>query len=222
MASLLRNVVRSIGQPARRMKFAPIYTLTARHKSDWTDEFDGVVQKPLDDPDGLYQSKYPGDDFKPELPITPPGAEWVDEGWKDDGTGFHGAYPNWKEWKYEHRDPRPAEPYFVRQDKRYFGEPVHLNDDILNVWMPNDGSADPELTTGRMLRDLSVAVGLVTALICYDVYIYDAPSRAPAIPTQYPYNSLWLERGGDPAITNPTPEQIAALPAIDQAMHSFE
>lgn len=154
MASLLRNAMRTLGQPARQVKFSPLYTLSQRHKS-WKDEFDGLVQKPLDDPDGLYKSKFELD-FKPELPIAKPGAEWVDKGWPDDGTGFPGAYPNWEEFKLEHRDPRPAVPYFCPQEKRYYGEPVHFDDDMLNVWQPYDGSQDPELTTGRMLTDLGV------------------------------------------------------------------
>merc|ERR1711962_1391552 len=186
----------------------PLYNVT-RNKSYW------------DDPDGLYQSKFPEDPNPPELPVTPPGAEWVDKGWKDDGTGFHGAYPNWEEFRYEDRDPRPAVPYFDRQQKRYFGEPVHVEDDMLNVWMPDDGSADPELTLGRMLTDFGVAFGCIGALIAIDVFFVDGSERCPVVPKQYPFNELWVERGGDPNVI-PTAEDIAKLPPIGEPMHCFE
>merc|ERR1719427_1314805 len=84
----------------------------------------------------LFRSASYGDDridlekVKKELTpeIKPPGPEWIDQGWKDDGMGY-GDYPNYVEWSYQNRDPNLK--YFDQQNMRDFGEPIHVNDDIL-------------------------------------------------------------------------------------------
>lgn len=35
--------------------------------------------------------------------------------------------------------------------------------------------------------------------VYYLSFLYDAPSWNPAVPRQFPYNNLYLERGGNPA-----------------------
>ncbi|XP_066917761.1 NADH dehydrogenase [ubiquinone] 1 beta subcomplex subunit 8, mitochondrial-like [Clytia hemisphaerica] len=130
----------------------------------------------------------------PAPPIKPPGKEFIDQGWKDDGLGL-GDYPNYKEWSYQNRDP--TLPYWDQQERRHFGEPLHVNHDALNIWMPDDIS-NHRYTPKEMALHLSIALGLLGGLIFYSEYVYDAPSRDPAAPKPYPYNNLYLEMGGDP------------------------
>jgi hypothetical protein len=42
----------------------------------------------------------------------------------------------------------------------------------------------------------------------YLSHLYNAPSRDPAVPRQFPYDNLYLERGGDPSRL-PTDEERA-------------
>ncbi|XP_057312752.1 NADH dehydrogenase [ubiquinone] 1 beta subcomplex subunit 8, mitochondrial-like [Hydractinia symbiolongicarpus] len=132
-------------------------------------------------------------------PIKPPGSEWIDQGWKDDGTGL-GDYPNYQEWSYQNRDPNLK--YWDQQERRHFGEPLHVNHDALNVWMPDD-MTNHKYSHGEMALHLGIALSLLGAVVWYSEYVYDAPSRNPAVPKPYPYNNLYLELGGDPE-KNPT------------------
>jgi len=127
-------------------------------------------------------------------PIKPPGPEWIDQGWKDDGTGL-GDYPNYAEFSYQHRDPNLK--YWDQQDRRNFGEPLHLNDDILNMWMPDDPT-NFKYTPYEMVFHLSLALGSLAFVIWYSECVYDAQSKSPVVPKPYPYNNLYLEMGGDP------------------------
>ena len=122
------------------------------------------------------------------------GKEWVDQGWKDDGTGL-GDYPNYTEWSYQNRDPDL--PYWDQQDRRHFGEPLHVEHEMLNVWMPDD-LTNHKYSHREMALHLAIALGLLGLVVWYSEYVYDAPSRNPAVPKPYPYNNLYLELGGDP------------------------
>ena len=122
------------------------------------------------------------------------GKEFVDKGWKDDGMGL-GDYPNYAEWSYQNRDPNL--PYWDQQERRHFGEPLHVNHDALNIWMPDDIS-NHRYKPREMALHLAVALGLLGGLVFYSEYVYDAPSRNPAAPKPYPYNNLYIEMGGDP------------------------
>merc|ERR1712176_416216 len=139
----------------------------------------------------------------PGPPIKPPGKEFIDQGWKDDGLGF-GDYPNYVEWSYQRRDPNLK--YWDQQELRHFGDPLHVNHDALNVWMPDDIS-NHRYTPREMVLHLSIALGLLAGLVCYSEFVYDAPSRDPAAPKPYPYNNLYLEMGGDPE-KEPTEEDL--------------
>ena len=141
----------------------------------------------------------------PPPPIKPPGPEWIPKEWKDDGTGY-GDYPNYVEWSYQNRDPTAQ--YFEQQDRRHFGEPLHVNDDVLNMWMPDDIS-ESRFTPREMLLHLTIALGILGGIVWYSEYIYDAPSKDPAAPKLYPYNNLYIERGGDPN-SEPTEEDLKA------------
>ena len=118
----------------------------------------------------------------------------MDQGWKDDGMGL-GEYPNYTEWSYQSRDPNLT--YWDQQERRHFGEPLHVNHDALNVWMPDDIS-NHKYKPREMVLHLGIALGLLGGLVCYSEYIYDAPSRDPAASKPYPFNNLYLEMGGDP------------------------
>ena len=63
--------------------------------------------------------------------------------------------------------------------------------------MPDDSTYD-RYTPRQMLLHLSVAMGILGFVIWFSEYVYDAPSRNPAVPKSYPYNNLYIELGGDP------------------------
>ena len=130
----------------------------------------------------------------PAPPIKPPGPEFIDVGWKDDGTGY-GDYPNYIEWSYQNRDPNVK--YWDQQMRRDFGEPLHVNDDSLSVWMFDDMS-NYKYGPYEVLLHLSIALGLLFGVFYYSEYVYDVESKNPALPKTYPYNNLYIEMGGDP------------------------
>nr|XP_047125973.1 NADH dehydrogenase [ubiquinone] 1 beta subcomplex subunit 8, mitochondrial [Hydra vulgaris] len=148
-----------------------------------------------------YYSAHGDDSSIPD--IKPPGPEWIDQKWKDDGLG-HGDYPNYKEFSYQLRDPYKK--YWDQQDRRDFGEPLHIEHDILSVWMP-DESANHAKTYGEMFFHLCLAFGALGVLLWFSECVYDAKSRDTAVPKPYPYNNLYLEMGGDPN-RMPTKEEL--------------
>jgi len=149
----------------------------------------------------------PPEKIPPRPKIRPPGPEWVDQGWNGEQKGNGWAdYPNWVEWSYQNRDPRPKIPYDDPQMRRYFGEPLHVNDDILSMHMP-DVHTGPE-SYGEMMGQFLAFFGALAALWLWSEYVYDSPSRLPVVPKPYPYNNLYLERGGDPN-REPTAEELS-------------
>ncbi|XP_005108677.1 NADH dehydrogenase [ubiquinone] 1 beta subcomplex subunit 8, mitochondrial [Aplysia californica] len=106
--------------------------------------------------------------------------------------GELGDYPNLplvaKSWK------NPWEDYDIPGDKRNFGEPIHPDNDIIgqDLWDPN---ADGRFTYWQSLfRALMIGGGFLTAYLLLRPY----PFFLPEMPKQYPFNDLYLERGGDP------------------------
>jgi len=188
-------------QPSRAaLRLSPIYQLSRRSAS-------GDSSDKGDNPDDIKEGK---------KVWTRAGPEWVPEKWKDDGMGW-GEYPNWKEWSYQHREPRPDEAYFEPQDRRYFGEPVHMNEDALNRWMPDDES-NFKYTPYEMMSHLAVALGLIGGVVLWSEYVYDAKARGPFARKPYPYNNLYIERGGDPDV-EPSEEELTKR--IPTACHGW-
>lgn len=86
------------------------------------------------------------------------------------------------------------------QDRRDKETPLHEEDDALNMWMfdaiENNGKYTRWEALGQMLVMFSILGG-----IFYLSVLYDAPSHNPAVRRQFPYDNLYLERGGDPAVS---------------------
>ena len=98
---------------------------------------------------------------------------------------------------------------------------VHEEEDALNVWMYDAVENNGKYTRWQALGQLTTALALLAGLYGLSV-LYDAPSRNPAVsrapcstgratlpslvllplptqaPKEYPFDNLYLERGGDP------------------------
>lgn len=105
---------------------------------------------------------------------------------------------------------------------------LHEEDEALNVWMydavENNGKFSRWEALGQLATMLTIMAG-----VYYLSVLYDAPSRNPAVsytthththvlpnpllsyqvPRQFPFDNLYLERGGDPD-KPPTPEDLEA------------
>merc|ERR1712141_346918 len=136
----------------------------------------------------------------PVMPVS--GPDWEDRGPKDDGLGI-GDYPNLPERSYQLRDPYVK--YWDQQDRRNFGEPLHEEDDILSIWMP-DRHDESMTTANEALRNLCIAFGLL-GFIYYLSTFYNEENSSEVVPKLFPYNNLYLENGGDPNLDPSTQPQ---------------
>jgi len=127
----------------------------------------------------------------PIVPVN--GPDWEDRGWKDDGLGL-GDYPNLPERSYQLRDPYAK--YWDQQDRRNFGEPLHEEDDIMSIWMP-DRHDESTTTANEALRNLCIAFGLL-GFVYYLSTFYNEENSSEVVPRLFPYENLYLENGGDP------------------------
>jgi len=95
---------------------------------------------------------------------------------------------------------RPARGWWDQQGRRNFGEPLHEEDEALNMWSPDPPVIPPEVA----LRQFIIAwLGIIG--FGYIIYL-NVPER-PAIARQYPYNGLVKELGGlEENKANPHPE----------------
>ena len=90
------------------------------------------------------------------------------------------------------------------QDRRNKETPLHEEDDALNMWVWDATENNGKYTKYEALGQLLIMFGLLGGLYFLS-YLYDAPSRNPAVPKEYPFDNLYLERGGDPNVS-PTEE----------------
>ncbi|XP_063817492.1 NADH dehydrogenase [ubiquinone] 1 beta subcomplex subunit 8, mitochondrial [Pseudophryne corroboree] len=109
----------------------------------------------------------------------------------DDGMGY-GDYPMLPDKSQEENDPWYSWDYPVI--RRNFGEPMHWDiDKFIRT------RVDTSPTTVPFNTMCKIVVGFITAMLVM-FYIGELYPVYPAIaPKQYPYNNLYLERGGDPA-----------------------
>ena len=85
--------------------------------------------------------------------------------------------------------------WWDNQDRRNKETILHEEDDALNVWMYDAVEFGGKYTDYQLLAQFLIGSGVVFGIL----YIsYLLPNRDPAAPKQYPYNDLYLERGGDP------------------------
>eukprot|EP00112_Aurelia_sp_Birch-Aquarium-sp1_P000301 Seg1026.3 transcript_id=Seg1026.3/GoldUCD/mRNA.D3Y31 product="NADH dehydrogenase" protein_id=Seg1026.3/GoldUCD/D3Y31 len=146
-----------------------------------------------------------GSSNAPTPPITPvSGPDWEDRGWKgkDDGLDV-GDYPDLPGRSYQLRDPYGK--YWDQQDRRNFGEPLHEEDDLFSIWMP-DRHDESNVSTAEAVRNLGIAFGLLGFVYFLSTFYNDENSNE-VVPKMYPYNNLYLETGGDPALDPSTQPQ---------------
>ncbi|KAL4401265.1 mitochondrial respiratory chain complex I protein [Malassezia pachydermatis] len=78
------------------------------------------------------------------------------------------------------------------QDRRQYGETLHEQDDVLNMWSP-----DAYKTPGPLaLRHFLTAVGLIAA---FSYVVYSTVPEAPMMRKTFPRNGLADELGGPQA-----------------------
>ncbi|KAK3708612.1 hypothetical protein QZH41_011780, partial [Actinostola sp. cb2023] len=133
----------------------------------------------------------------------------VKTGWVDDGLDL-GDYPN---LPYISSQRRQYFGWWDMQDRRNYAEPVHEDEDAINIWVWQEVESNDKYTRDHtvplmrqvilifdrteVLKHFLVAFGFL-GVVGYLSYLYDAPSQNPAIPREFPYDNLYLERGGDP------------------------
>ncbi|XP_028285934.1 NADH dehydrogenase [ubiquinone] 1 beta subcomplex subunit 8, mitochondrial [Parambassis ranga] len=108
----------------------------------------------------------------------------------DNGEGY-GDYPKLPERSQHERDP------WYQWDhpdlRRNWGEPMHWHFDML-IRNRVDTSPSP-VPWSTMCKQLFGFIGFMLFMF----YIGEKfPAYQPVAPKQYPYNNLYLERGGDP------------------------
>ncbi|KAL8591803.1 hypothetical protein ACOMHN_047063 [Nucella lapillus] len=109
--------------------------------------------------------------------------------YKNDGMGY-GDYPNLPIVSTDSRDP--YQDWDIPELKRNYGEPLHALADIIGEdrW---DASANPRYSYLNMFLTLAAFLGTL-ATVYYLTLPY--PLFLPAMPKQYPFNELHLEKGG--------------------------
>jgi NADH dehydrogenase (ubiquinone) 1 beta subcomplex subunit 8 len=110
---------------------------------------------------------------------------------------FIGDYPvlPWRSAQLE----RPRG-WWDDQDRRDKETPLHEEDDALNMWMYDELENNGLFTRWQALGQLLTMFGVLAGVFYLSV-LYDAPSRDPAVTKEYPFNNLYLERGGDADLT---------------------
>lgn len=91
----------------------------------------------------------------------------------------------------------PPTGWWDNQDRRNKDTPIHEDDDALNIWMYDFVYYNNKYTDHQLTLDLFIGMGMLFGLL-YLAHILEPSFRHPAVPQQYPYNNLYLERGGDP------------------------
>ncbi|XP_056153481.1 NADH dehydrogenase [ubiquinone] 1 beta subcomplex subunit 8, mitochondrial [Lampris incognitus] len=119
------------------------------------------------------------------------------EPYPDDGDGY-GDYPKLVDRSQHERDP------WYQWDhpdlRRNWGEPMHWDFDMY-IRNRVDTSPSP-VPWSTMCKQLLGFIGFMLLMF----YIgHEMPVYQPIGPKQFPYNNLYLERGGDP---NKTPEDV--------------
>ncbi|XP_077207216.1 NADH dehydrogenase [ubiquinone] 1 beta subcomplex subunit 8, mitochondrial [Paroedura picta] len=115
----------------------------------------------------------------------------------DDGMGY-GDYPKLPDRSQQERDPN------YRWDhsdlRRNHGEPVHWNFDM---FLRTRIDTSPTVLPWHTMRNILLGIIAFTFFMFGLGEMYS--SYQPVGPKQYPYNNLYLERGGDP---NQEPQEV--------------
>ncbi|XP_065837425.1 NADH dehydrogenase [ubiquinone] 1 beta subcomplex subunit 8, mitochondrial-like [Oscarella lobularis] len=110
---------------------------------------------------------------------------------RNNDDGLHLDWPTLP-WKSAQRNEPTG--WWDNQDRRNRHDTLHEEEDALNVWMFDDVEAGGKYTKYQVLGHLLTMFGIV-GFVGYLSYLYDAPSKNPAAPKEYPFDNLHLERG---------------------------
>lgn len=108
------------------------------------------------------------------------------------------SYPEVPREYYYHRSP--DQKYFDQQNRRDFNQPLHLDDDVLNLWSPHLYEEVSDSTAVKWQLYFFGCIGLFSAG-CY-WYTGGKPQRK-AVPRQYP-DGLVKDLGGDKVYVDKT------------------
>ncbi|EDO38440.1 predicted protein [Nematostella vectensis] len=117
-----------------------------------------------------------------------------DTSWPQDGFEL-GDYPNLPHVSSQRRQ---FEGWWDVQDRRNFNEPIHEDEDGLNIWLWTEVECNDKYTPTEALTHWLTAFGLL-GVVGFLSYLYDAANERPDLPREFPFDNLYLERGGDPA-----------------------
>lgn len=107
-------------------------------------------------------------------------------------TLTHGDYPKIPAISFSERSAYEAWDY--PELRRNFGEPLHIDFDMYTFDRVDTGR--PRHSTLYMV---GVLLGVVGSFITMGMITRDWVTFQPQMPKQYPYNDLWIAKGGDPA-----------------------
>lgn len=106
-----------------------------------------------------------------------------------------GDYPN---LPWRSAQELPAKGWWDEQDRRNKEDPLHEQDDMLNMWVCDYVENNGRYTRWEALGQLTVAFSFLGLLYGLSI-LYDAPSRRPCVPRQFPFDNLYASTGGDPS-----------------------
>ncbi|KAK6170948.1 hypothetical protein SNE40_019226 [Patella caerulea] len=111
----------------------------------------------------------------------------------DDGLGY-GDYPKLPIVSGEHRDP--YEDWDDPGSKTNYNEVRHVDHDLYLEYKL-DPNRKRQVSLNKQLLQF---LGAVTAIMVVYVLCEPYPFFQPVLPKQFPFNDLYLEKGGDPSM----------------------
>lgn len=122
------------------------------------------------------------------------------EPYPDDGFGW-GDYPKFPAVHEDYKDPHGD--WDFPDQRRNYGETPHIDFDFLSRSKP---SAYNEKDNIPLKKQAQILGGVLLTLAGLFYLGHRYPYFQPVGPKQYPYNNLWIEKGGDPENIPETPK----------------
>ncbi|XP_071502195.1 NADH dehydrogenase [ubiquinone] 1 beta subcomplex subunit 8, mitochondrial-like [Diadema antillarum] len=121
------------------------------------------------------------------------------EPYADDGWGW-GDYPKLPKQHSEDRDPHGD--WDFPEERRNFGEVLHIEQDLFMRQRPNIYKERKY----PMWKQCLILAGILGTLGTLGILGQKYKYFLPVAPKQYPYNSLYIEKGGDMSHVPDTPK----------------
>ncbi|XP_796479.1 NADH dehydrogenase [ubiquinone] 1 beta subcomplex subunit 8, mitochondrial [Strongylocentrotus purpuratus] len=122
------------------------------------------------------------------------------EPYADDGWGW-GDYPKLKKQHADDRDPHGD--WDFPEDRRNWGEVMHIEQDLFVRQRPNAYKQNRKIPLWKQSMILG---GILTTLATLGILGNKYKYFVPVGPKQYPFNNLYVEKGGDPDAVPDTPK----------------